>query len=236
MLKKNLIKINPRKGSLVCKMNEKNRIIDSLKKRNSFPETIQKKIGRDRSVTYAVYFLNKNNIEPTFQRICVVLYKLFPESFSFTEFPEYLDSRNIRNCLWHCTHNNWLIGSDKTKYKLSEEGEKIALEIEKLDKNKMDIKSLPLKLRKKKDFVTKPIDDSYLVKEIKDSKGYKKFSEKQELQKLDIALSLGGDRYSSKNFLEKQLKIALEKAKVMNEKDIIPYLLQIKKDWGKYFK
>src|SRR3989344_6940791 len=115
-------------------MNEKEKIIRLSKDHNIFPESIQKKLGRDRIVAYAVHILKKNNISATFQRICVVLHKLFPESFSLTEFPEYLDSRTIRNCLWHCTHKHWLIGSDKTKYDLSEEGKKVSLEIERLDK------------------------------------------------------------------------------------------------------
>lgn len=219
------------------KMTEKERIIRLLKKHDVFPESIQKKLGRDRAVVYAVYLLNKQNISATFQRICVVLHKLFPESFSFTEFPEYLDSRNIRNCLWHCRDEKkgWLIGSDKTKYELSKKGEEIASNIEKLIRKGMDIKNLPLELRKGKEKVTKPIDDSYLVKEIKDSNAYKKFLKKKELQKLDIVFSLGGDRYSSKSFLEKQLKTALEKAKNRDEKKVVSFLVWVKKNWENYF-
>ena len=217
-------------------MNEKEKIIRLSKDHNIFPESIQKKLGRDRIVVYAVHILKKNNISATFQRICVVLHKLFPESFSLTEFPEYLDSRTIRNCLWHCTHKHWLIGSDKTKYDLSEEGKKVSLEIERLDKKGVGIEDLPIKFKKSKDLITKPVDDSYLVKEIKDSNAYKKFLGKKKLQKLDIILSLGGDRYSSKDFIEKQLKIALEKAKSRNEEEVISYLLWVERNWRIYFK
>jgi len=217
---------------------ERKEIINLLKKSKVFPEAIQKKIGRDRAVVYVVYFLTKNSIEATFQRICVVSHKLFPETFSFTEFPEHLDSRNIRNCLWHCRDEKkaWLIGSDKTKYELSEKGKKISLEIEKVNEQGMGIHALPLKLRKKKDLLTKAVDDSYIINEIKSSSAFKKFLEKKDLQKLDIILSLGGDRYSSKNFIEKQLKDALKKAKNRNEKRVVQYLLLVNENWREYFK
>ena len=217
-------------------MDEKEKITKLSKDHNVFPESIQKKLGRDRMVVYAVYLLNKDNIGATFQRICVVLHKLFPESFSLTEFPEYLDSRTIRNCLWHCTHKHWLIGSDKTKYDLSESGGKVSLEIERLDKRGANIDDLPIKFKKSKDLITKSMDDSYLIKEIKDSEAYKKFLGKKELLKLDIILSLGGDRYSSKDFLETQLKTALEKARSRNEEEVTSYLLWVERYWRKYFK
>lgn len=103
-------------------LEEKEKVLDILKRHEVFKEDIQKKIGRDRALVYSVYLLENNSIEATFQRICVVSFKLFPESFSFPEFSEFPDSRIIRNCLWHCVHKSkeWLTGSDKTKYSLTE--------------------------------------------------------------------------------------------------------------------
>lgn len=142
----------------------KEEIDNLLKTHQPFKEAIQKKIGRDRVVVYAVYLLENKNIEPTFQRICLVVFKLCPESFSFTEFPEYPDSRIVRNCLWHCVHSskNWLIGSDKTHYTITEKGQEIVQIFIKFVGSNLDTKTLPFELQlkgiTKKELTTKPTD------------------------------------------------------------------------------
>ena len=168
-------------------MDEKERLFNLINKQETFNEEIQKKIGRDRAVVYSVYLLENNNFEATFQRICVVSFKLFPESFSLPEFTEYPDSRTIRNHLWHCVHQSkeWLLGSDKTKYNLTEKGKEIVKIFSKLIENKMDTKALPLSLQvkgiTKKALVTKPMDaEVNYIKEIQKSKAYELFTKNKE--------------------------------------------------------
>jgi hypothetical protein len=215
-------------------MNEKDRIIEGLKKEKKFSEEIQKKIGRDRGIIYSVGILEKIEVPATFQRICVVSQKIFPESFSLTEFPEYLDSRTVRNCLWHCTHKQWLIGSDKTKYNLTDKGkEEISIVFGKI-KNNQDIDNLPLKLRmSKKSLKTKPEDDEVnYLKEIEKTKAYSKFIENNigEISSFEIKKSLGGDRYSPLAYFHNKIKSLKEMAKRNKEKKIEEYLNWIKKE------
>ena len=65
------------------KLNTREKLLDILKMHKPFKEEIQKKVGRDRSIIYVVNLIESNDIEPTFQRICVTAFKIFPESFSF---------------------------------------------------------------------------------------------------------------------------------------------------------
>tara|TARA_Y100000310_G_scaffold344459_1_gene457338 strand:- start:4368 stop:5087 length:720 start_codon:yes stop_codon:yes gene_type:complete len=223
------------------KMEDKNKLMDLLNKHEPFKENIQKKVGRDRAVVYAVHLLEINNIEATFQRICICAFKLFPESFAFVEFPEFPDSRIVRNCLWHCVHKakEWLIGSDKTHYNTTEKGKDIVNIFQRLLKNKMDLKSLPYSLQikglTKKEMTTKSSDKEVnYLNEIKNSKAYSLFkTKKEEIQSNDIKKSLGGDRYSSSPYLKDKLSKALDYCKLINEKNVESYLKWIKKNWIK---
>ena len=215
-------------------MNEKDKIMEGLKKEKRFSEEIQKKIGRDRAIIYSVSILEKIGVPATFQRICVVSQKIFPESFSLTEFPEYLDSRTVRNCLWHCTHKEWLIGSDKTKYNLTSKGkEEISVVFGKI-RNSQNIENLPLKLRmSKKSLTTKPQDDEInYLNEIKKTRAYSKFitNNFKEISSFEIKKSLGGDRYSPLSYFQNKIKSLKEMAKKNKEKKIEEYLNWIDKN------
>jgi hypothetical protein len=224
-------------------MDEKNKTLYLLTKHEFFNENVQKKVGRDRSTVYAVYLLESNKIEPTFQRICIVCFKLFPESFSFPEFSEFPDSRIVRNCLWHCVYKTkgWLVGSDKTKYSITEKSriEVIPIFLKLLD-SKMNVEeSLPHSMKVRgKELVTKSIDkEGKIIQEIKQSKGFQLFNGKrEEIKSFDIKQSLGGDRYVSEAFLNKKLKEAVEACMLLNDNNVISYLKWIEENWNKYIR
>jgi hypothetical protein len=216
---------------------EKEKVLSLLKKVISFGEGIQKKIGRDRATVYSVYLLEQEGVEPTFQRICLIAHKVFPESFSFSEFPEFLDSRIIRNCLWHCTHKTkgWLTGSDKTHYSTTEKGKNEIALFSKLN-NPGDIDNLPMRLKlRKRDLVTKPKDKEInYLEDIKHSKAFINFTKNniKDISLLDIKVSLGGDRYSPQIYFENKMKTMLDLSKFYKETELFNYLKWIKENWG----
>jgi len=218
----------------------KQKLVELLNNQKKFSENIQKKVGKDRAVTYAVYFLESNNIEATFQRICVTLAKLFPESFSFTEFPNIPDSRTVRNCIWHCVDNKkgWIVGRDKHYYNTTNRGLEIIQIFNKLIDSDMDVKSLPYSLQIKgeikKAYDTKPKDyEINFLKEIKESKAFKLFKEdKNKIKNVDIKKSLSGDRYSPETYLYNQLTKAIKFCQLVNDKQVYSYLNWVKKNWN----
>ncbi len=224
-------------------MDDRDRLLEVLNKQEPFNEDIQKRVGRDRAVVYAVYLIENNNIEATFQRVSIALFKLFPESFSFSEFPEYPDSRSVRNCLWHCAHKSkeWLVGSDKTHYNTTEKGKEIVQIFLKLIEGGMNIEALPyglqLKGKTKNGLTTKPRDKEqhFLSEIIKKSGGYSKFINynKDNIKSIDVKKSLGGDRYSPTSYLHDKLIESLRYSENYNEKDIELYLKWIKENWSK---
>lgn len=221
-------------------MEDKEILLKLVDSHGIIDESIQKKIGRDRAIVYCVKLLQENNIEPTFQRICVSCFKIFPESFSFVEFPEYPDSRVVRNCLWHCVHDSkgWLVGSDKRNYSLTQKGEDEVIPIfKKLIETDMDVDSLPifLKIRgkTKRELVTKPTDKEVnILNHIRDSQGFLLFEKNRvEVRSVDIKKSLGGDRYVSNGFIRKKLNDALKACEILDDKDIKKYLIWIKENY-----
>ncbi len=226
-------------------MDVREKLLKILGEHESFSLDIQKKIGRDRAVVYSVYLLENMDIEPTFQRICVASFKLFHESFSFVEFPEYPDSRVIRNCLFHCVYKTkgWLIGSDKTKYSITDKARDEVIPIfEKMMNSDMTINQLPEKYIKrrgpKKDLTTRSTDkEGLIIKEIKESKGFALFTEKKdEIKSLHVKQSLGGDRYVSEAFLRKKLNEAIEAANLFEDDDVKLYLKWIKDNISDFIK
>ena len=217
----------------------KQKLLDLLDKQKPFSEKIQKVLGRDRAIVYCVNLLENEEIKPTFQRICVAASKLFPESFSlYPEFPEFPDSRTVRNCLWHCTHESkgWLSGSDKTYYSLTEESNKIIILMTKVLKKDYPIEKLPLRIEKglrlntTKEKVTKITDtDQTLIDEIKKSKAYHKFLNNEEIKIIELIKSIGGTRNSPKSLIAKKLSSSLKASKILKERRIEQYLQSIKK-------
>ena len=76
---------------------------------------------------YVIDFLIKNKIEPLLDEISVASFKLFPRHFSLISFPQYPDVRTVANTLWHCKdkQKSWLVGNDKSGYKITEKGKVI---------------------------------------------------------------------------------------------------------------
>ena len=223
-------------------MKDKQKLLEILNKHKPFNEDIQKKVGRDRAVVYAIYLIESNNLEPTFQRICIVSFKLFPESFSFPEFPEFPDSRTVRYCITHCTDKSkgWVIGSSKTTFNLTEEGREVSQIFLNLIEKDMDVKTLPynmqLRGKTKKELATKPRDKEInILTEIKESEGYSKFvnDNEESIKSIDVRKSLGGDRYSPLTYLNDRLTQSIKYCKIYKEKDVEPYLKWIKNNWSK---
>lgn len=223
-------------------MKDKQKLLDILNKHKPFNEDIQKKVGRDRAVVYAIYLIESNNLEATFQRICVVSFKLFPESFSFPEFSEYPDSRTVRYCITHCMDKSkgWVIGSSKTTFNLTEKGREVSQIFLNLIERDMNVKTLPhymqLRGKTKKELATKPRDKEInILTEIKESEGYLKFinDKGENIKSIDVRKSLGGDRYSPLSYINDKLTEFLKYSKIYKEKDVDLYLKWIKNNWSR---
>ena len=218
-------------------INIRKEIDEILKHHKIFSEDIQNKIvNKDKAVTYATYLLTKNNVEATMQRICYVVFKLFPESFSFPEFPDFFDSRTIRNCLWHCRDKSkaWIEGTDKSHYILTSKGKDVISEVIEIVNNDMKIENISKYQDKNYRTHIHDKEMNFLKNTILESKSFKLFfkKDKDKIRSVDVKKSLGGDRYSSESFLKnKHFEATKLNTSYLRNKVLEEYLLWVKENW-----
>jgi hypothetical protein len=81
-------------------------------------------LDKDNLVLFVVNFLEEENIEPTFDKVVVTVFKLFPKKFCLIDFPEYPDGKLINICafLRRMKIKGWLWGNAKSGYRVTEKG------------------------------------------------------------------------------------------------------------------
>lgn len=195
----------------------KESFFNEIKEFNKFDYT---QFSRDWVIIYAVDFLIKNEIEPLLDEISVAGFKLFPKHFSLISFPQYPDVRTVANTLWHCKdkQKNWLIGNDKSGYKLTEKGKSILINF--LD-NKKEFQ------RKKEGYNSKPNrKEVYFVESIKNSAEFKEFSKDREalFKKKDIKRIAMCTEDASDKIVLLNLSNLKDYAKKLKEERVIIFL------------
>jgi len=125
--------------------------------------------------------LNEHQIQASYDNITVVLFKLFPDKFSLTEYSEYPDSQRVSMSLAHCK-TDLLIKGEYTKgvFTLTGTGQQIADDL--LDNLQSDSKSKYIRTDKNRKKSIK------LTKEVTETSGFKNFraSNFKEIKKFDL--------------------------------------------------
>lgn len=197
--------------------------IRSLEAKN---EEQYENIGIDRLVLFAVSVLEDMDIEPTFDKVVVAIYKLFPDRFSLIGFPEYPDGKRIHDGLFRCTYKNkkWLSGNAKSGYKITDKGTYFLREAKKMlsgeigDKEKK-IESTP----KRKEFT--------FIKYLKDSEAFNKFQNEnvEGVTEREILDSIKVPN-KKKNKIGKNLKRFLDYARRIEDEEAEEFLLFVREE------
>ena len=187
-------------------------------------------IDNDRLTIYVVGVLEEKGIEPTFDKIVVSTFKLFPERFSLLGFIEYPDGKRVSDALLHCAYKTkaWLIGSAQSGYKISEKGKSYLEQTKKILNKELELsrKYETKAKRKEKNFI-----DS-----LKKTSAYKKYLNKKEneIKVNEIIDILRIPKYSSKKNFEKNLGRYLSYAKILGDKSTEDFLEFINKNKNKF--
>jgi len=188
-------------------------------------------INKDRLVLYAVYLLEKNNIEPTFEKIVVTAFKLFPKRFSLLGFPMYPDARWIYYSLWHCVYapKKWLTGTTTSGYRITAKGTQIAhATLEAFSGKVYAPKKVAQKQRRK---------EIYFLGLIEKSIAFKKFLSENldQITEMEIRIMLRTRKDTPKSILTNNFKKYIEYAQLADEPKILEFLkyLQNSNRWAK---
>lgn len=176
-------------------------------------------LDKDRLVLYAVDFLQSKNIEPTFDKVVVTVFKLFPKKFSLIGFSEYPDGRTIYYCVFnHCTiTRKWLSGSVQSGFRITDRGKYFLEETKKILEGKIG-------LTKKYSVVPKRKEMTF-VNLLKKTAAYRKFSEgrQESITKFEILEALKVQP-NSESLMPKHVERYLEYAMRINDKDVVRFL------------
>ena len=126
--------------------------------------------------------LNDSQIEASYDNITVVLFKLFPESFSLITFPEYPDTLRVNRALTsHCITAGYIDGNQKkNNYVLTGKGRQIVDDL--LDRLETNSNSKSKESDKRRNKYIK------LVKAVTETSGFKNFraGKFEEIKKFDL--------------------------------------------------
>jgi hypothetical protein len=176
-------------------------------------------LDKDRLVLFVAGYLESKRIEPTFDKIVVAAFKLFPKKFSLIGFPEYPDGRTLYYCVYnHCTlDKKWLFGNVQSAFKLTERGRYFLDETQKM----LEGKIVPTRTHQ-----TSPRrKETTFIYILKKTKAYEKYlqNEKELISKSEFleALRVSSD---SKALIQANLTKYLEYAHRINESSVVKFL------------
>lgn len=87
----------------------------------------------DKLVTFAIHKLTEGGMKATFEDVCVLVHKLFPEKFALTSWPEHPDLIRIDNTLrLDCQHSSFVTGNRVKGYRLTPLGKNTAEDIQRV--------------------------------------------------------------------------------------------------------
>lgn len=185
-------------------------------------------IDKDRLSLFVVDFLQLKNIEPTFDKIVVTSFKLFPKKFSLLGFPEYPDALTVHYCVY--MHNTkikgWLSGNVQTGFNITEKGRYF------LEETKKMLSGL---IKTTKQYGTIPRrKEVTFINLLKKTNAYKKYSQNQneEITNSEVLEALKVTSSSPKEITEKHLKRYLEYAVRINDSSVIKFIEFVRKKLG----
>jgi hypothetical protein len=181
-------------------------------------------LDKDRLVLFAVNYLESKKIEPTFDKIVVAVFRLFPKKFFLIGFPEYPDGRTIYYCTYnHCTlGKKWLFGNVQSGFKITERGKYFLDETRKMLEGKI-VSSRTHQIIPRRKEIT-------FISILKKTKAYEKYIQNKNeiINKSEIfeALRVPSD---SNGLVQAHLTKYMEYAQRVNESSVVKFLEFVKK-------
>ena len=96
-----------------------------------FSQEISKQISIADQIMFSIYFVISNREKCDLERLIKECFTLFPETFSFSKYPQWPDSRKLDRPLRALRQRKLIKGDPVTIFSLTKSGQKIAVEIAK---------------------------------------------------------------------------------------------------------
>lgn len=97
---------------------------------SAFDEKLYQRIEIGKQIVFAIYSVNRNGEECSFERLVKECFTLFPKTFGFYRYPQWPDSLRLDRPLRTLREKGWITGSPKTVFSVTRFGEQVAREVE----------------------------------------------------------------------------------------------------------
>jgi len=93
-----------------------------------FNQKISKQMPISDQILFSIYSVISSREKCDFERLIKECFTLFPETFSFSKYPQWPDSRKLDRPLRTLRQRKLIKGDPKTFFTLTKTGQKIAIE------------------------------------------------------------------------------------------------------------
>lgn len=98
------------------------------KKIKTFDQELYKKVRITDLILFGINSIIENKEKCTFERLIKECFTLFPETFSFSKYPQWPDARKVDRPLRLLRKRKLITGDPKTYFSLTKLGKKIVVE------------------------------------------------------------------------------------------------------------
>jgi hypothetical protein len=196
-----------------------------LKKCEPLIESHYDHIDSDRLILYVVNYLEENGMEPTFEKIVIAAYKLFPKRFSLLGFPEHPDAKTVYYPVMHCSYKKkgWLLGNMQSAFHLTSKGKEILKGVlAALSGEVQTLKTLSALPSRKEKFFLDLLESSSAFQKYNVGKA-------DDISEMEIRIMLRTRTDTPREILKQNLKKFFEYAKIADRRELIKFLEYVRK-------
>ncbi|NIN92649.1 hypothetical protein GTO36_06645, partial [bacterium] len=180
-------------------------------------------INLNELLTYAVYLLNEDGVEATFENIVAKCFELFPERFGLIGYPQWPDSARVNKVWLRCRSDfKYIRGSVKDGFKITSKGfgvvKKLQRKIRVPTHQRQITKTLARKERTREETFINQLEKSDSFKE------YQQKGEEFSLSEYELCDLLFCTLQSPFNIRLKNLDLLKGYAEVLNRKEVLKFL------------
>jgi hypothetical protein len=101
-----------------------------------FEEDLYEKVSINDLIVFSIYQVKEKKEKCTAERLIKECFVLFPRAFSFSQYPQWPDSRKIDRPLRSLRKDKMINGTPQADFSLTKEGEKRAGDLNKVFKQR----------------------------------------------------------------------------------------------------
>jgi len=191
--------------------------------KSKFNERVYTSLSLTKLTIFAINEIAQKKEECAYERIVKECFILFPKRFGFQRYPEWPDGSRIKIEVLRCRDQGWITGNEKTGYKITSVGKRVAQEVLSELKGAAVAKQNTGQTRDRGDTVIKYLENSI---------PFQRFRKNRE----DFALSEGDFRRilvatyeTPPRVLKQNLNFCIEMCKQYKKDDLVKFLQECQK-------